>query len=141
MFNSKYIIISQVTDILVDYHKWNIPVHIQAHDCSVRSMNWSHNGKWMVTTDDRGFVKYWQINFNNVHTFQAHNEPVRSSRWDILGGSIIYCHMIVIYCHMIVTCGYDTIIIKAILLIVRLQAKCKFDNFLWLCKISELFVL
>lgn len=45
-------------------------------------MKWSHNGKWMVTTDDRGFVKYWQINFNNVHTFQAHSEPIRSSRWD-----------------------------------------------------------
>ena len=36
----------------------------------------------MVTTDDRGFVKYWQSNMNNVHTFQAHSEPVRSSRWD-----------------------------------------------------------
>lgn len=36
----------------------------------------------MVTTDDRGFVKYWQSNFNNVHTFQAHAEPVKCSRWD-----------------------------------------------------------
>lgn len=36
----------------------------------------------MVTTDDRGFVKYWQSNFNNVHTFQAHSEPIRCSRWD-----------------------------------------------------------
>ena len=45
-------------------------------------MEWSHNGTWMVTTDDRGFVKYWQSNMNNVHTFQAHSEPVRSSRWD-----------------------------------------------------------
>ena len=38
----------------------------------------------MVTTDDRGFVKYWQINFNNVHTFQAHSEPVRSSRCGLM---------------------------------------------------------
>ena len=45
-------------------------------------MVWSHNGVWMVTTDDRGFVKYWQSNFNNVHTFQAHAEPVKCSRWD-----------------------------------------------------------
>jgi hypothetical protein len=37
---------------------------------------------WMVTTDDRGFVKYWQSNFNNVHTFQAHAEPVKCSRWE-----------------------------------------------------------
>ena len=41
----------------------------------------------MVTTDDRGFVKYWQSNFNNVHTFQAHNEPIRCSRWD----SVAHC--------------------------------------------------
>ena len=35
----------------------------------------------MTSTDDKGFVKYWQANLNNVHTFQAHNDPVRSSRW------------------------------------------------------------
>lgn len=38
----------------------------------------------MTSTDDHGFVKYWQANLNNVHTFQAHNDPVRSSRWDSL---------------------------------------------------------
>ena len=38
---------------------------------------------WMVTTDDRGFVKYWQSNFNNVHTFQAHSDPVKCSRLDV----------------------------------------------------------
>ena len=54
----------------------------QAHDCAVRSMTWSHQGTdWMVTTDDKGYVKYWQSNMNNVHTFQAHSEPVRCSRW------------------------------------------------------------
>ena len=36
----------------------------------------------MATTDDRGVVKYWQSNMNNVHTFQAHNEPIRGCRWD-----------------------------------------------------------
>lgn len=45
-------------------------------------MVWSHNGVWLVTTDDRGLVKYWQSNFNNVHTFQAHADPVKSSRWE-----------------------------------------------------------
>ena len=39
---------------------------------------------WMTSTDDRGYVKYWQANLNNVHTFQAHTDPVRSSRWDNL---------------------------------------------------------
>lgn len=62
----------------------NVPpsFSLKGHDCSVRSMTWSHNGVWMTSTDDRGFVKYWQANLNNVHTFQAHNDPVRSSRWD-----------------------------------------------------------
>lgn len=57
-------------------------LHTQGHDCPVRSMTWGHDGLWMVTTDDRGFVKYWQANLNNVHTFQAHTDPVRCSRWD-----------------------------------------------------------
>ena len=61
---------------------------MQGHDCPVRSMTWGHNGLWMVTTDDRGFVKYWQANLNNVHTFQAHTDPVRCSRWDRLDESI-----------------------------------------------------
>ena len=47
----------------------------------------------MVTTDDRGFVKYWQSNFNNVHTFQAHSEPIRCSRWDsvVTIAMLMYC--------------------------------------------------
>ena len=43
----------------------------------------------MTSTDDHGFVKYWQANLNNVHTFQAHNDPVRSSRWDSLSSSLL----------------------------------------------------
>eukprot|EP00731_Ephydatia_muelleri_P015100 Em0008g820a len=57
---------------------FNFESIMQAHDCAVRSMTWSHQGTdWMVTTDDKGYVKYWQSNMNNVHTFQAHSEPVR----------------------------------------------------------------
>lgn len=41
----------------------------------------------MVTTDDKGYVKYWQSNMNNVHTFQAHSEPVRCSRWGRCAGT------------------------------------------------------
>ena len=37
---------------------------------------------WMVTTDDKGVVKYWQSNMNNVHSFQAHNETIRGCRWE-----------------------------------------------------------
>ena len=61
------------------YLMYNL-LHLQGHDCSVRSMTWSHNGVWMTSTDDHGYVKYWQANLNNAHTFQAHNDPVRASR-------------------------------------------------------------
>lgn len=76
----------------------------------MRSINWSHNGKWMVTTDDRGFIKYWQINFNNVHTYQAHSEPVRSSRWETCD-----CHV------MLMTCLVNTLIVNVINLIMVLN--------------------
>ena len=43
----------------------------------------------MTSTDDHGYVKYWQANLNNVHTFQAHNDPIRASRWDELISSSV----------------------------------------------------
>ena len=67
-------------------------------------MTWSHNGVWMTTTDDRGFVKYWQANLNNVHTFQAHNDPVRSSRWDGLPSPCqCYCVVLCIHHDLLIT--------------------------------------
>ena len=49
---------------------------------------------WMVTTDDKGLVKYWQSNMNNVHTFQAHNESIRGCRWEQTLDSDCYCAML-----------------------------------------------
>lgn len=45
-------------------------------------MKWSHADDWLISSDDRGLVKYWQSNMNNVHTFQAHSDPVRCLRWE-----------------------------------------------------------
>lgn len=56
-------------------------VVLQAHDCPVRTMVWSHNDNWMVTGDHQGNVKYWQSNMNNVRQFQAHKDPVRGIRY------------------------------------------------------------
>lgn len=53
----------------------------QAHDTSVRAMQWSHNDMWMVTADHAGFIKYWQTNMNNVKMYQGHKEAVRGIRW------------------------------------------------------------
>lgn len=52
-------------------------------------MVWSHNDNWMVTGDHAGYVKYWQSNMNNVRMFQAHKEPVRGIRYELL---IEYIH-------------------------------------------------
>ncbi|XP_019857308.1 PREDICTED: flowering time control protein FY-like [Amphimedon queenslandica] len=70
---------------------FNFESIIQAHDCSVRTIDWSHDGKWMVTADDRGFIKYWQINFNNVHTYQAHSEPIRSTSFSPTDAKLATC--------------------------------------------------
>ena len=45
-------------------------------------MKWTHAHDWLISSDDRGLVKYWQSNMNNVHTFQAHSDPVRCLRWE-----------------------------------------------------------
>lgn len=57
---------------------FNFETILQAHDSSVRVMNWNHSDTWMVTADQGGYVKYWQSNMNNVKMFQAHKEPVRA---------------------------------------------------------------
>ena len=47
-------------------------------------MIWSHNEQWMLTGDDKGYVKYWQANMNNVQMYQAHLEAVRGLRYKSL---------------------------------------------------------
>ena len=57
---------------------FNFETILQAHDTQVRDMRWSHDDLWMLSTDNNGWVKYWQANMNNVHTFRAHDEACRS---------------------------------------------------------------
>jgi polyadenylation factor subunit 2 len=42
-------------------------------------MIWSHNEQFMLTGDDKGWIKYWQANMNNVKMFQGHIDtaPIR----------------------------------------------------------------
>lgn len=54
---------------------------IKAHNSAVRAMIWSHNEQWMLTGDDKGYVKYWQANMNNVKMFQGHLEAIRGLRY------------------------------------------------------------
>jgi polyadenylation factor subunit 2 len=52
-------------------------VHFQAHDSAVRAVAYSHSNDWLISAEQAGIVKYWQPNFNNVKSLQAHNDPVR----------------------------------------------------------------
>lgn len=57
----------------------------QAHDCPVRAMSWSKNDNWLITGDNQGYIKYWQLNMNNVKMYQAHKDQAcRSVRLDLL---------------------------------------------------------
>ena len=56
---------------------FNFETILQAHNSAVRSMIWSRNEQWMMTGDDKGYIKYWQTNMNNVKMFQGHIEAIR----------------------------------------------------------------
>ena len=47
---------------------------LQAHDSSIRAMEWSKQDDWLISGDNRGLIKYWQLNLHNVKTFLAHKE-------------------------------------------------------------------
>lgn len=56
---------------------FNFETILQAHNSAVRSMIWSRNEQWMLTGDDKGYLKYWQANMNNVQMLQGHTEAIR----------------------------------------------------------------
>ena len=47
-------------------------------------MIWSRNEQWMLTGDDKGYLKYWQANMNNVKMFQGHFDAIRGLRFVVL---------------------------------------------------------
>lgn len=65
----------------------------QAHDHPVRSMVWSHNELFMISSDNGGIIKYWQPNMNNLKAFQGHKEVVR----DLAYVLILDAHMLLVF--------------------------------------------
>ena len=47
---------------------------MQAHDFPISSLQYSHNGKWLISGDQSGCIKYWQPNFNNVNILNKSHE-------------------------------------------------------------------
>ncbi|KAK0530276.1 pre-mRNA cleavage and polyadenylation factor (CPF) complex subunit [Tilletia horrida] len=57
---------------------FNFETILQAHDSPIRSMQWSHSGVWLISSDQNGQIKYYQQNMNNVQAFEGHRESVRA---------------------------------------------------------------
>lgn len=47
------------------------------HNGMVRTVQYAHNGEWLISADHSGMVKYFQPNFNPVKDIQAHTDAVR----------------------------------------------------------------
>jgi polyadenylation factor subunit 2 len=60
---------------------YNFETILQAHDSAVRVLTWSHSGKWFVSADHAGYVKYWQSNMSNLKVFQGHKTPIRALKF------------------------------------------------------------
>lgn len=46
------------------------------------SLGWSHSHEWLISGGQRGDIKYWRPNFNNVETIDdAHHDAVRDLAW------------------------------------------------------------
>jgi polyadenylation factor subunit 2 len=57
---------------------FNFETILQAHNCAIRCATFSHSENWLLSGDDTGCVKYWQLNLNNLKSINdAHTEPVR----------------------------------------------------------------
>lgn len=45
-------------------------------------MEWSHSHDWLISGGQKGDIKYWRPNFNNVETIDdAHHDAVRDLAW------------------------------------------------------------
>lgn len=53
-------------------------------------MIWSRSEQWMLTGDDKGYIKYWQANMNNVKMFQGHIEAIRGLRYKLTTKLIVF---------------------------------------------------
>lgn len=56
---------------------FNFETIMQAHDTAIFSLQYSHNGDWLISGDQDGIIKYWQPNYNNVNIIQGHGDGIR----------------------------------------------------------------
>jgi len=57
---------------------FNFETIMQAHEFAINAMEWSRNGMWLLSADDKGFLKYWQTSLSPVKVAKLHDDSVRS---------------------------------------------------------------
>lgn len=56
---------------------FNFETILQAHDTPIRSIQFTHSGAYLASTDQSGIIKYFQPNMNNLTAWQGHQEAIR----------------------------------------------------------------
>lgn len=56
---------------------FNFDLRTQCHSASIRSMEWTHNGQWIISGDESGTVKYIEPSLNVVQYINVRNDPIR----------------------------------------------------------------
>lgn len=65
---------------------------MQAHDLPIFSLEYSHNGKWLLSGDQSGCIKFWQPNFNNVNILsKSHENTVNEIKFSPNDSKFVSC--------------------------------------------------
>lgn len=63
-------------------YSFSTQAHYDQIQAGVTSIAWSRSHDWLISGGQRGDVKYWRPNFNNVETIDdAHHDAVRDLAW------------------------------------------------------------
>lgn len=65
---------------------------MQAHDVPIFSLEYSRSGKWLISGDQAGCIKFWQPNFNNVNIIgKAHDNCVGNLKFSPNDSKFVSC--------------------------------------------------
>lgn len=74
-----YLALRRIHEIHADSSK---QAHYDQYQAGVTSAEWSHSHDWLISGGQKGDIKYWRPNFNNVETVDdAHHDAVRDLAW------------------------------------------------------------
>ena len=56
--------------------KFNFDTILPAHEFPIRRMIWKYDDEILVSSDSRGFIKYWTMNMKNLINKRGHDESI-----------------------------------------------------------------